>query len=273
MSCNLPRKRDKPLRTYGKRSYSAADEGGEPPAKKRSVATDNSVSTSKSSRSTSEEASSRSKPIDVQDEHLNVAQPPSDPDADMPRPSSILSYFKRIAPTKHDAPEDPRQATPEEPSLYHSEDEHPKRCTATARRKPRLLRLRAASSPLSDEPNVERSKSRQHTEQNESCGERRRKEQTNASGKHDSSGHCGEISPISQASECNTMSRQSSETSCRTKTSRRIQTTLNLSTQAAFAECQVCDTVWNPLYPDDVKYHAKRHATVTRAKTKKQDNL
>ncbi|PHH83063.1 hypothetical protein CDD82_3721 [Ophiocordyceps australis] len=52
-----------------------------------------------------------------------------------------------------------------------------------------------------------------------------------------------------------------------------VQTTLNLSTKAPFAECKVCDTVWNPLYPGDVKYHSRRHATVLRAMRRKQDDL
>lgn len=49
-----------------------------------------------------------------------------------------------------------------------------------------------------------------------------------------------------------------------------VQTTLNISSQAAFSECKVCDTVWNPLYPDDVKYHTKRHAAQLRAVKKKE---
>lgn len=43
-----------------------------------------------------------------------------------------------------------------------------------------------------------------------------------------------------------------------------IQTTLNISSRAAFSECRLCDTVWNPSYADDVKYHKKRHAAVLK---------
>lgn len=50
-----------------------------------------------------------------------------------------------------------------------------------------------------------------------------------------------------------------------------VQTTLNISNQAAFSECKICDTVWNPLYPDDVKYHTKRHATHLRSKKRLLD--
>lgn len=55
--------------------------------------------------------------------------------------------------------------------------------------------------------------------------------------------------------------------------STEVQTTLNISNQAPFSECKICDTVWNPLYPDDVKYHTKRHATHVRGKKKRQDAL
>lgn len=48
-----------------------------------------------------------------------------------------------------------------------------------------------------------------------------------------------------------------------------VQTTLNISSKPSFSECKVCDTVWNPLYPDDEKYHKKRHAAVLRAKKRK----
>jgi hypothetical protein len=52
-----------------------------------------------------------------------------------------------------------------------------------------------------------------------------------------------------------------------------VQTTLNISSKPSFSECKVCDTVWNPLYPDDEKYHKKRHAAVLRAKKRKADVL
>lgn len=50
-----------------------------------------------------------------------------------------------------------------------------------------------------------------------------------------------------------------------------MQTTLNISSQAAFAECKVCDMVWNPLYPDDVKYHDKRHRALLRRKRRLEE--
>ncbi|PKS11202.1 hypothetical protein jhhlp_002963 [Lomentospora prolificans] len=44
---------------------------------------------------------------------------------------------------------------------------------------------------------------------------------------------------------------------------RKVQTTLNLSTKLPFKECKLCDTVYNPLHPADVKLHQTRHSKVT----------
>jgi len=48
-----------------------------------------------------------------------------------------------------------------------------------------------------------------------------------------------------------------------TAATRKVQTTLNLSTKLPFKECKLCDTVYNPLHPADVKLHQVRHARVT----------
>ncbi|KAH7322695.1 hypothetical protein B0I35DRAFT_186211 [Stachybotrys elegans] len=52
-----------------------------------------------------------------------------------------------------------------------------------------------------------------------------------------------------------------------------VQTTLDITAAPSFSECRICDTVWNPLYPDDVKYHSKRHAAVLRKEKRKLDEL
>ncbi|KUI61547.1 hypothetical protein VP1G_08734 [Cytospora mali] len=45
-----------------------------------------------------------------------------------------------------------------------------------------------------------------------------------------------------------------------------VQTTLslNIGAGAGMKECKVCDTVYNPFHPEDVKVHAKRHAVVLK---------
>lgn len=56
-----------------------------------------------------------------------------------------------------------------------------------------------------------------------------------------------------------------------TKAGLAVQTTLNISSQATFTECKRCNTVYNPLYPGDVRYHTKRHAAILRARRKKDE--
>lgn len=48
-----------------------------------------------------------------------------------------------------------------------------------------------------------------------------------------------------------------------------VQTTLALAIggSTGMRECKVCDTVYNPFHPEDVKVHAKRHAGVMRLRT------
>jgi hypothetical protein len=45
----------------------------------------------------------------------------------------------------------------------------------------------------------------------------------------------------------------------RTKSAPTVQTTLNLSTQPAFTECRICNMVYNPVHPNDVRLHTRRH--------------
>ncbi|POS71304.1 hypothetical protein DHEL01_v210307 [Diaporthe helianthi] len=45
-----------------------------------------------------------------------------------------------------------------------------------------------------------------------------------------------------------------------------VQTTLSLAigSSAGMRECKLCDTVYNPLHPEDVKVHTKRHAIAVK---------
>lgn len=50
------------------------------------------------------------------------------------------------------------------------------------------------------------------------------------------------------------------------KKKQAVQTTLSLAIggSAGMRECKVCDTVYNPFHPEDIKLHAKRHAGVLK---------
>lgn len=69
--------------------------------------------------------------------------------------------------------------------------------------------------------------------------------------------------------------RQSSHKKRKTQTKRKdgVQTTLSLAigSSAGMRECKLCDTVYNPFHPEDVKVHAKRHAVVVKREQKAGD--
>ncbi|KAG6360933.1 hypothetical protein INS49_012001 [Diaporthe citri] len=52
-----------------------------------------------------------------------------------------------------------------------------------------------------------------------------------------------------------------------------VQTTLSLAigSSAGMRECKLCDTVYNPFHPEDVKVHAKRHAVVLKRERKAEE--
>lgn len=59
------------------------------------------------------------------------------------------------------------------------------------------------------------------------------------------------------------------KTKIQTKKKHTVQTTLSLAigSSTGMRECKVCDTVYNPFHPEDVKVHAKRHAGVLKTRT------
>jgi hypothetical protein len=214
------RKRDKPLRTYGKRTQATASASVEPPTKKRRrLSNDDSV-----------EAGEAKPQPEVQQTTSPTAS------ATKPAPAtgtkgSILGYFKRIEvePLEREKTEEKQEQEEE-----HEGASSPPR---PVRRKPRILRLRSTVSEEDSRTSSikKRSPAREPLEEsNSSLGN----QQPPTKEKH---GRKPASAPA-------------------------VQTTLNISPQAAFSECKVCDTVWNPLYPDDVKYHQKRHAAMVKKK-------
>lgn len=69
--------------------------------------------------------------------------------------------------------------------------------------------------------------------------------------------------------------RQASHKKRKTQPKRKdgVQTTLSLAigSSAGMRECKLCDTVYNPFHPEDVKVHAKRHAVVVKRERKAED--
>lgn len=68
--------------------------------------------------------------------------------------------------------------------------------------------------------------------------------------------------------------RQPSHKKRKTQTKRKdgVQTTLSLAigSSAGMRECKLCDTVYNPFHPEDVKVHTKRHAAAVKRERKSE---
>ncbi|QYS95774.1 zf-C2H2_3 domain-containing protein [Trichoderma simmonsii] len=250
------RKREKkPLRTYG-RQTSTPEAQSEPPLKKQRL----------SALKQPEE-----KPILPADTSEDVPKPDDaavtatseakttqdDPNqskaetrAQSPKKSSILSYFKP-------APQKPKDDSLSQSQGSQAEEpiappESPKR--KPSKRKPRLLKIKATTHDTPDQSSQESDSHSGDPLQNETSN-------TTLS---------SSTSP-SPAPEQKKPSRNPKPLSKTRPPS--IQTTLNISAQAAFSECKICNTVWNPLYPDDVKFHNKTHKAVLRAQKRKVDDL
>ncbi|KAL7938560.1 hypothetical protein V8C35DRAFT_288458 [Trichoderma chlorosporum] len=259
------RKREKPLRTYG-RQISTPEAQSEPPLKRQrlsalqqqeekstspvhgsdGVTKPNDGVTTASSESTSKQNSQ--------------SQSKSDTGTQSSKKGSILSYFKPAP--QHPKDEAPTQSPDSQPEEPIAPQETPKK-KYTARRKPRLLKIKAVTHESSDESSQE-----SDSDDLQPHSTRQPPQKT--------------ASKTAQGTSSSTTSRSSSperkksargpKSSAKTRAP-SVQTTLNISAQAAFSECKICDTVWNPLYPDDVKFHNKTHKAMLRAQKRKLDDL
>ncbi|KAJ4269495.1 hypothetical protein NW762_001155 [Fusarium torreyae] len=243
------RSRAKPLRTYGKRSLPREDS---PTIKKRRISTETATSGTPQSKNT--EAEPPSLPKIITEESKDAAEPAATdkPTINPIKKGSILSFFKPIS-SSSTAASSPKSDEPQPEATPPSSPPQPPRIET--RKKPRLLRFRGNSLPLLDSENTEDDNNDEETE----VGEENSPKSTRPALRESSSNRESSTSDTKLAKKA----KQKSST---------VQTTLNLSSQAAFSECKVCNTVWNPLYPDDVKFHTKQHAAVLRAKKKEKEN-
>lgn len=159
-----------------------------------------------------------------------------------------MSFFKPIPSSSSTAASSPKSDEPQPETTPPSSPPQPARIET--RKKPRLLRFRGTSLPVLNDKNTE-------DDQRELA----------------EAGDSSSRSAIRESS----LNRESSTGDVKAGKKAKakvstVQTTLNLSAQAAFSECKICNTVWNPLYPDDVKFHTKQHAAVLRARRKAKEN-
>ncbi|OTA07181.1 hypothetical protein A9Z42_0080750 [Trichoderma parareesei] len=288
------RKRDKPLRTYG-RQPSIPEAQSEPPLKRRRVSTVKQQQQQQDEEAEEEEVTAipeRSKdvpgaeatPTEPSPETKTTQDTPNEIKPDTKRAASskgsILSYFKPAqAPSK--ATKDETQP-PSQESQSQPEDEPssspPKRKQPT-RRKPRLLKFKSLTHESPDESSSQDQDESPHTSDETTPQFRRPLKTTtpNALSSEPLSTSTFSTPPSLSPRKTSLRNHQKarpSKPSSSSSSSPSIQTTLNISSKAAFSECKICDTVWNPLYPDDVKFHNKTHKAVLRAqKKRKMDEL
>lgn len=245
MSQYLSRKRDKPLRTYGRKATSTPEPRGEPPSKRARLEPDTQLEIKKSISTDSTQLPKE------EESNLDKDTQPR-PSTEAASRSSILQYFKPLTTDTKPQLQKEDERSNEKPIISQ---------TVRTRRKPRLLRIRATSLPSDESEDAVSLSGRDDTDSNASSPDRKRKTL-----------HDGGDNLLNQGRRESASSDAKPNVRTRSRRSPAVQTTLNISSKAAFAECKVCDTVWNPLYPDDVKYHEKRHKSVVR-KARKVDDL
>lgn len=228
------RKRDKVLRTYGKRSQPALCKSEEPPTKRRK---------SDPLESRPEAAASHDKP-GTSTSHMSTNKERRPAIEPIESKSSILGYFKRVE--KQDVALPEAQESDQE-SNKEDEVSSPKKPRRKARR---ILRLRTTNNDGDlriDDQDLEKENARADTCANTNAEPRvtRKRKPLEATGDGESNRGRRRCPP-----------QQS------------VQTTLNISSKAAFEECKTCECLWNPLFPPDVQYHQRRHAAILRARAK-----
>ncbi|PNP40764.1 hypothetical protein TGAMA5MH_07204 [Trichoderma gamsii] len=268
------RKRDKPLRTYG-RQTSTPEAQSEPPSKKARISAERerqqeekfaSALTSANGVTKSGDDAAIAGALDQDASAQNKAEKPGE----SLKKGSILSYFKpasqqvpvaaapsqqlQVSPPEESSP--PPQPSPKQP----------------AKRKPRLLRIKTTTHEPSDQ-----SSSSQETNDNPAPQKRRGRPPLKSniiSNTPEATSSSKDTTPSSSSVPSPTKHFATIKPKKNKPPSAAVQTTLNISAQAAFSECKICNTVWNPLYPDDVKYHIKTHKAVLRGeKKRKMDEL
>lgn len=250
---NSGRKRDKMLRTYGRKGTTTPEARSSPTKKRVRFATE--VQEQEIYKNEPPSACRRRPTRPDEDEEAPEATPTKS-DAgtpSTPAKHTILNYFKPVSPspTAAKAVKRPREEI--------DESESPLPVSKPTKRR-RLLSVRP-SRFLTDAPSSDAD--------DEGANDARRRAAAKTKTPKE------ESTPLQEGGEALHNRRPLVDSAPGDKKARKeatsqVQTTLNISSKGTITECKVCDTVWNPLYPDDVKYHTKRHAAHLRAATKKQ---
>ncbi|WYZ43267.1 hypothetical protein EsH8_VI_000966 [Colletotrichum jinshuiense] len=230
------------LRTYSKRSRIAEDDSGSGLLKKRKVVTDHSSSTRPSD------------PLRIPPAH------PTPPSSNIPK-SSILSYFKPCRSSSATESSDPLS---DSEKLVHTPPSSPP--VFKKIKEPRRLRLRLSTPILLPSDKVENAKDENEEghDTNEQGARRVLRPRRGVKGLQMVDNH----EANEQKTDTETSHIVPKRPPLRSKPVATVQTTINISSKPTFMECKTCRIVYNPLHPNDVKYHSQRHAAFLRSRAK-----
>ncbi|KAI0475414.1 hypothetical protein GGR56DRAFT_512248 [Xylariaceae sp. FL0804] len=256
----------RPLRTYGTRTASA--DSTEPRTKRRRILDASHTGATVAEDSLAPECRAVIAP--------GATEGPSASPALPPQPSQrgrITAYFKKIAPSTSSStavPSDSPSAAGERASTPPSSPPP----LSTRRRKARRLTTRVASrdaeKDADGEPDEGSSKENEYpaiatkrsaSRDNEEDPLLSSKTRTSTSTRTRT--HLVDLSQEQAETRSQDQGRQS------TRRPATVQTTLSLSVNdSGYTECKDCGMLYNPFHSKDVKYHARRHAALRRAKSR-----
>ncbi|CAI6093544.1 unnamed protein product [Clonostachys chloroleuca] len=262
----MPPKHRKLVRTYGRRTTSTVPETrSEPPAKRRRISQDdqniNVVEMPERDSKSSPKAEHKEEPSTDRDSHDREEQLD---DKEKPK-LSILSYFQPVKAVAGDLPSKNRTSPSSPPS-----PQTPPAVRVKRKRAPRLLKLRPTTQTSIEESSEDEELEESLSTPMDDLEESIRIHNITRVSKTD----VGSIlyrngSPA----ESDTTSETSSVSRLKSAHKSLVQTTLNISSKAPFSECSLCNIVWNPFFPDDVKFHKNRHTAMLRVRKRKEESL
>ncbi|GAW17799.1 hypothetical protein ANO14919_072660 [Xylariales sp. No.14919] len=252
--------RRRPLRTYSKRTSST--ESTEPAPKRRCL------------------ASSSAPSIRDEETRLNPTEPRNSTTGSVPTPSTplpptkkgtITAYFSKIIPQpsaaapSSDSPSSDLLSDSNEPTI--TPPSSPPIIT-TRKKRTRRLKTRVVTQRIDENEGSD------EEEENQKRGKRIGRIRASNPSADARPPALSETTP-NTLNQSDGTPKTRSEGSKRRENGRRenktpsVQTTLSLSmSEAHYTECKECGMLYNHLHETDVKYHARRHAALRRAKAR-----
>ncbi|RWA12519.1 hypothetical protein EKO27_g2586 [Xylaria grammica] len=247
--------RRRPLRTYSKRTSST--ESTEPAPKRRCL------------------ASSSAPSIRDEETRLNPTEPRNGTTGSVPTPSTplpptkkgtITAYFSKIIPQpsaaapSSDSPSSDLLSDSNEPTI--TPPSSPPVIT-TRKKRARRLKTRVVTQRIDENEGSD------EEEENQKSGKRIGRMRASNPPADTRPPALSETTPNTLNQSDGTLRPRSEGGKRRENKMPSMQTTLSLSmSEAHYTECRECGMLYNHLHETDVKYHARRHAALRRAKAR-----